>query len=97
MDTSEIQEVFEAFFEKYKKTEGDRTAWSAHWTEYMESGDTVQIILTKCPKGDTFKIFKNNKKLGELNSYPVFFAEAAALIGPEWNPDIFFSSMKEMT
>lgn len=34
MDVRKIRDIFEAYFEKYKKTEGDCGIWSAYWTIY---------------------------------------------------------------
>ncbi len=97
MQREAIMETFEAFFEKYKKTEGDRTSWSAHWTEVMPSGASVEVNLTKCPAGTIFKIFKNGKKLGELKGWDAFFADIGTLIGPaDWDAEVFFTSMRDM-
>jgi uncharacterized protein (DUF1810 family) len=38
MNRADIKRIFEAYFEKYKKTEGDRTAWSAVWLETTGGG-----------------------------------------------------------
>ncbi len=96
MTNDEITTIFEAFFEKYKKTEGDRSAWSAHWTETMPSGASVEINLTKCPLGTIFKVFKNGRKLGQLSGWDVFFTGVAGLVGEDWHPDVFFNAMREM-
>lgn len=97
MDRQKIMDIFENFFEKYKKTEGDRTSWSAHWTEQMPSGTSVEVNMTKCPEGTRFKVFKNGSKLGEIAGWDAFFAEIESMIGPDWDPDTFFDSMREMT
>lgn len=94
---SEIRETFEAFFEKYKKTEGDRTSWSAHWTETMPSGASVELNLTKCPAGTIFKVFKNGDKLGEITGWDTFFEQVGAMIGKDWDAETFFGSMQSMT
>ncbi|WP_027185481.1 hypothetical protein [Desulfovibrio inopinatus] len=96
MDNSTIRDVFEQFFEKYKKTEGDRTSWSAVWGEPMPSGAYVEINLTKCPKGTTFKFFRDKKKLGELLGWDDFFEKAPELLGQDYDPDHFFGSMRDM-
>ncbi|NDV19397.1 hypothetical protein GO013_08195 [Pseudodesulfovibrio sp. JC047] len=72
MDQKNIRRIFEAYFEKYKKTEGDKKAWSAFWTEITPDG-TLEINLTKCPKGTTFKIFVNKKKVAEVLEWVNFF------------------------
>ncbi|MFW5734687.1 MAG: hypothetical protein ACOCWR_06475 [Oceanidesulfovibrio sp.] len=97
MDHQTMQQTFEAFFEKYKKTEGDESSWSAHWTEYMASGSDVMINLTKCPAGTIFKVFKNGKKLGEITGWDAFFDEIGPLVGDDWDAETFFESMQSMT
>jgi hypothetical protein len=96
MDPREIQEIFETFFEQYKKTEGDRTSWSAHWTEQMPSGSSVEINLTKCPAGTIFKVFKNGSKQGEITGWDAFFQEIDSMLGSDWDADVFFTGMREM-
>lgn len=61
MERKEVQRIFEAYFEKYKKTEGDRSSWSAVWLEATPAG-ALELNMTKCPKGTTFKIFVNKKR-----------------------------------
>ncbi len=97
MDRAEMERIFEAFFEKYKKTEGDRTSWSAHWTEPMPDGVSVEINMTKCPAGTRFKVFREGKKLGELEGWEAFHAEAASMVGDSWDAETFFSGMASMT
>jgi hypothetical protein len=97
MNRDEIKQTFEAFFEKYKKTEGDESSWSAHWTERMPSGADVTINLTKCPAGNIFKIFKNDEKLGELNGWDAFFEGVGDMLGDDWDEDAFFGAMRDMT
>ena len=97
MNNDDIRNIFEAFFEKYKKTEGDRTSWSAHWNEYMPSGSDVELNLTKCPAGTTFKVFKNGKKQGEISGWDGFFDQVSELVGEDWDQEAFFNSMKDMT
>jgi hypothetical protein len=97
MEHNEMQQTFEAFFEKYKKTEGDRTSWSAHWTEVMPSGASVEVNLTKCPEGTTFKVFRNGRKLGEIAGWEAFFGQIQDLLGSDWDPETFFGSMRMMT
>jgi hypothetical protein len=97
MDQPEMQGIFEAFFEKYKKTEGDRTSWSAPWTERMPSGVDVTINITKCPRGTRFKVFKGRKKLGELHGWDGFFDGVGEMLGEDWDAGAFFDSMRFMT
>ncbi|WP_029895761.1 hypothetical protein [Desulfohalovibrio reitneri] len=98
MNREEMQQAFEAFFEKYKKTEGDQTSWSAPWRETMPSGADVEINLTKCPAGTIFKVFKNGKKLGEINGWDAFFEQIGGMLGQEdWDPEAYFGSMRDMT
>lgn len=97
MDRDRIIQTFEVLFEKYKKTEGDRTSWSAHWTEVLPAGVKVEINMTKCPAGTLFKVFKNGIKLGELNGWEAFFDGIGNMIGPDWDADAFFTSMRDMS
>jgi hypothetical protein len=97
MDRQKMIDIFEAFFEKYKKTEGDRTSWSAHWTEQMSSKASVEINMTKCPAGTIFKVFKNGSKLGEINGWDAFFEDINKMLGSDWDPNVFFGSMQDMT
>ncbi len=96
MDNTTIQDIFERFFEKYKKTEGDRTVWSAIWGEPMPSGAYVEMNLTKCPRGTVFKIFRDKKKLGEVIGWDAFFEKAPEFLGDDYDPDIFFVSMRDL-
>ncbi|WP_320172039.1 hypothetical protein [Maridesulfovibrio sp.] len=72
MQHTEIREIFEAYFEKYKKTEGDRSSWSAVWLESSPNG-TLELNMTKCPAGTTFKIFVNRTKITEVIGWDAFF------------------------
>lgn len=98
MDDKRIMEVFEAYFEKYKKTEGDRTSWSAHWTVYA-AGRSFEINLTKCPRGTRFKIFADRKKVGEIEGWDAFLGSLDRLereYGPVFERADFFAQMEEM-
>jgi hypothetical protein len=97
MDRQEIQDTFEKFFEKYKKTEGDESSWSAHWTETMPSGESVTVNMTKCPAGTIFKIFKGRDKMGELNGWDAFLDGVGDMLGDDWDADAFFGSMRDMS
>ncbi|MBN2141324.1 MAG: hypothetical protein JW718_10015 [Desulfovibrionaceae bacterium] len=99
MDRQGIQDIFEAYFQKYKKTEGDESAWSCFWTT-IRSGGNLDINMTKCPRGQVFKFFKNNKKFKEVVGWEAFFDELDRLKQEE--PDLFdeeefFKGMEEMT
>lgn len=72
MQRDEIKKIFDAYFEKYKKTEGDRTSWSAVWMESSKTG-VLELNMTKCPKGLTFKLFVNKKKEAEVAGWDAFF------------------------
>ncbi|WP_415719545.1 hypothetical protein [Maridesulfovibrio sp.] len=72
MKHEDIKRIFEGYFEKYKKTEGDRTAWSAVWLETTKEG-VLELNMTKCPKGTTFKIFVNKKKEAQISGWNAFF------------------------
>lgn len=98
MDDRRIMEVFEAYFEKYKKTEGDRTSWSAYWTVYA-AGRSFEINLTKCPRGTRFKIFADRKKIGEIEGWDAFLGSLDRLeneYGPVFERGDFFAQMEEM-
>jgi len=73
MSRADTKRIFEAYFEKYKKTEGDRSAWSAGWLETTTAG-VLELNMTKCSKGTTFKIFVNKKKEAQVLGWDAFFA-----------------------
>lgn len=96
MERSDIERIFEAYFEKYKKTEGDRTAWSAYWSEITDKG-TLELNLTKCPRGTVFKIFVDNKKVDEVIGWDAFFERMERFAEERpglYNPDQIFSAME---
>lgn len=96
MERTDIKRIFEAYFEKYKKTEGDRSSWSAFWTEISTNG-VLEINLTKCPKGTTFKIFVNKKKVAEVLDWDAYFTtmETVAVDHPGlYAPDKIFADME---
>lgn len=96
MDKADVQRIFEAYFEKYKKTEGDRTAWSAFWNETTPDG-VLELNLTKCPRGTTFKIFVNKRKVAEVMGWENFFPamEKVAAEHPGlYDQDRIFSEME---
>ena len=98
MERTDIERIFEAYFEKYKKTEGDRSAWSAFWTEVTPNG-VLEINLTKCPKGITFKIFVNKKKVAEAAGWDNYFPtmETIATEHPGlYDADKIFNDMEFM-
>lgn len=96
MNRSDIERIFEAYFEKYKKTEGDRTSWSAFWSDMTPTG-TLDINMTKCPKGTTFKIFVDKKKVAQVLGWDAYFTamEIVAADHPGiYDPDRFFADME---
>jgi hypothetical protein len=96
MERADIERIFEAYFEKYKKTEGDRTSWSAYWTEMTDEG-VLEINLTKCPQGTIFKIFVDKKKLAEVNGWDAFFETMETMNDKHpglYDPDRIFSDME---
>jgi len=98
MDAQRIVEVFEAYFEKYKKTEGDRTSWSAYWTVYTP-GHSFEINMTKCPRGTRFKIFSDKRKIEEIEGWEAFLGSLdrlEAAYGPTFERGDFFAQMEEM-
>lgn len=96
MERADIERIFEAYFEKYKKTEGDRSSWSAYWTEMTPEG-VLELNMTKCPHGTIFKIFIDKKKVTEVNGWDAYF-EAMEKIAAEhpglYDPDKIFSDME---
>jgi len=98
MQRADVERIFEAYFEKYKKTEGDRTVWSAYWTETTGTG-SFEINLTRCRRGTIFKVFVDNRKVLELNGWDAFF-EAMKTFGEDhpglYDQDAFFSGMEAM-
>jgi len=98
MTDQDIHDTFEAFFEKYKKTEGDESSWSAFWADHF-AGEKFEINLTKCPRGTRFKLFLNSNKLGEIEGWDAFLMALdglEAVHAPLFDKKRFFESMKEM-
>jgi hypothetical protein len=96
MEREKIQKIFENFFEKYKKTEGDRTVWSAYWAETKTEG-VLELNLTKCPRGTVFKFFVDNKKISEVIGWDDFFKELEKLKSDYpnlYDEDKIFSDME---
>lgn len=95
MEQADIIRIFEAYFEKYKKTEGDRTAWSAFWMEMSPQG-VLELNLTKCPKGTTFKIFIDKKKVAEARGWDAFFSTMKTISDEHpglYDPNKLFNDM----
>lgn len=96
MERADMERIFEAYFEKYKKTEGDRTSWSAFWTEMTPAG-VLELNMTKCPRGTTFKIFVDKKKVAEVTGWDAYF-EAMDKVESEhpglYDPDKIFADME---
>ena len=86
MEREDIEQTFEAFFEKYKKTEGDRTAWSAFWSEMNNKG-TLDLNMTKCPRGQIFKVFVDKKKVAEVEGWDAFHETMKKI--SEDHPDLY--------
>lgn len=98
MRGEQIMDIFEKYFEKYKKTEGDRSSWSAHWTVYGH-GDSFEINMTKCPRGTRFKIFHGRHKIEEIEGWEQFLANLDRLEsehGPVFERTDFFAQMQDM-
>jgi hypothetical protein len=98
MQNQEIKEIVGAFFAKYKKTEGDETLWSAPWKIY-QNGRTFEIIFGECPKGSSFKVFADNKKVEEIWGWSVFLDKLDVLeerFPGLFTRDDFFGQMREM-
>lgn len=96
MDRKNIEKIFEAYFEKYKKTEGDRSSWSTVWLETTSAG-VLEINMTKCPKGTTFKIFVNKKKEAQVLGWDAYFIAMKAIAAKHtglYDEDRIFSEME---
>ncbi|WP_319582010.1 hypothetical protein [uncultured Pseudodesulfovibrio sp.] len=96
MERADIERIFEAYFEKYKKTEGDRTSWSAYWTEMTGEG-VLELNLTKCPRGTIFKFFVDKKKVTEVSGWDAFFETLETMAEERpglCDPDKIFSDME---
>ena len=96
MERADIERIFEAYFEKYKKTEGDRTAWSAYWMEMVPAG-LLELNLTKCPRGTVFKVFKDKRKVAEVIGWDDFFTTMEGIRADYpnlYDPDKVFSEME---
>lgn len=98
MDNEKIREIFEAYFEKYKKTEGDRTIWSAYWTVYT-TGHSFEINMTKQDLDIRFRVFSDGTRIDEFYGWDKLFASFDDLerkYGPVFERDNFFSQMADM-
>lgn len=96
MQQDDIKRIFDAYFEKYKKTEGDRTSWSAVWSETTPEG-TLELNMTKCPQGTIFKIFVDKRKVAEVNGWDAYFEtmEQVAADHPGlYDPEKLFKEME---
>ncbi len=99
MDQQEIKDIFESFFRKYKKTEGDDNTYTAFWSDITPKGK-VEIAMTRCPADTTFKFYFKNKKVDEVKEWEGFFP-ALEKFEKEYNEafdkEAFFSGMQDMT
>lgn len=96
MERADIERIFEAYFEKYKKTEGDRTSWSAFWTEMTPEG-VLELNMTKCPEGTIFKVFVDKKKVAEAKGWDDFFKTMESFENDHpglYDPDSIFKEME---
>ncbi len=96
MERGKIESIFEAYFEKYKKTEGDRSAWSAFWTETTPQG-VLELNMTKCSKGTTFKVFVDKKKYAETKGWDGYFKTMSGLMTEHpglYDEDKLFTDME---
>lgn len=98
MEQQEIERLWEAFFAKYKKTEGDRSSWSALWTVFA-GGSKVEMIMTRCPRGTRFRFFVGAVLVEEVEGFdglaqrlPVWETQFPGIFDAE----DFFAQMAEM-
>ncbi|WP_291322710.1 hypothetical protein [Desulfonatronospira sp.] len=99
MDNQEIKEIFEGFFQKYKKTEGDDNTYTAFWSERNPEG-SAEIVMVRCPADTTFKFFINGKKVDEVKEWEGFFPaldKFSKKYNKVFDTESFFSGMQEMT
>ncbi len=99
MNNQQIRQIFEDFFEKYKKTEGDDNTYTAFWSE-RSPGGTVEISMIRCPADTTFKFFKNGKKVDEVKEWDAFFPALDKFAQENSNifdKKSFFTGMQDMT
>jgi len=99
MDKQKIKDIFENFFQKYKKTEGDDNTYTAFWSERSAKG-SVEIAMTRCPADTTFKFYFNGKKVDEVKEWEGFFPALEKFehdLGEAFDKDAFFSGMQDMT
>ncbi|MUM78650.1 hypothetical protein GKC30_13500 [Pseudodesulfovibrio sp. F-1] len=95
MERADIERIFEAYHEKFKKTEGDRSSWSAVWTDMTPAG-VLELNLTKCPRGTIFKVFVDKRKAAEIEGWDAFFTTMDALDVKHpglYDPDRLFEEM----
>ncbi len=99
MDKQEITDIFENFFQKYKKTEGDDNTYTAFWSERSAKG-SVEIAMTRCPVDTTFKFYFNGKKVDEVKEWEGFFPALEKFekeYGDLFDKESFFEGMRDMT
>jgi hypothetical protein len=99
MDEQEIKDIFEQFFQKYRKSEGDENTYTAFWSDISPEGK-VEIAMTRCPADTTFKFYLNNKKIHEVKEWEEFFPALKKFeqrLGQGFNREGFFSGMRDMT
>ena len=98
MDDARIKKIFEAYFEKYKRTEGGASSWSAVWSTRSGKG-TFEILMNKCPEGTRFKVFVNGRRVEVYEGWDTFLKAIPGLERdyPDlFDEDAFFSEMEEM-
>ncbi len=98
MEHEEIQQIFERFFEKYRKHESDEDPnWSAYWTEFTEKGK-FEVRMIKAPGRLTFSFFNDDRKLAEVEGWDTFFDASKSLEQDDSNgydEARFFAGMQE--
>ncbi|GAB1410063.1 hypothetical protein MASR1M90_12170 [Desulfovibrionales bacterium] len=98
MNAERVKDIFERYFAKYKKTEGDSTVWSAYWVVY-QPGHSFEINMTRCPRGTRFKVFADKRKITEIEGWDAFLDSLDALEqahAPVFERTDFFTQMEEM-
>ena len=98
LSSHDVERIWEAFFAKYKKTEGDRTSWSASWSVYR-GGHKVEMIMTRCPRGTRFRFFVDGQRIAEVEGFDGLWQSLGpweAQFPEAFQADIFFAEMDQV-
>ncbi len=76
MERQEMERLWETFFAKYKKTEGDGTTWWAPWRVWS-GGHTLEMLMSRCPQGTRFRLFVDGQRVEEVEGFDGLWAQLA--------------------